>query len=316
MTTQDLDLAINRLMVGYTILDYDKTVVYKNPTPETRYRTSILLKRFVDQHRFDFKKRVELEWYFIACGILEASYKDKIKNLQDQIDELKYQLFEVGPLVEQEKKIRIKLKIMKSNLDEYFSSLSQTFYYSKDDVLNRISVMYNILLNCFYENQVSVFDIDSIDYNLYRIVSNKIQDASLSMSDIRKIARSNEWRSYWSRGKERCFSCPINCLNDEQRLLCSYSTMYDNALSRSDFPEYILNDDDKFDGWLIKQRRDAEDDRKQQTISGGQKHHDFIFKQASTQEEANNVYQMNTRQGLQQIKTHAKNLEKRNIGSR
>lgn len=314
MNFQDLNLTINRLLSGYTIIELERPVIYKAASPETRYRISLLLKKFWQSNKFNFAQKSDLEFIFFDRGILDVHYKDKIKTLNERIDDAKYDLFMAGPLVEKEKKIRVQLQHLRDSLNSLYIQLSDTFYYSYEEVLDRMQVMYNILLNSFYDNGVPTFDLHNIDYSLFRRVSENIKRDSLSISDIRAVARSHEWRSYWSRGKEGCFINPVGSFNDEQKLLCSYSTMYDNALSRSDFPEYILEDDDKFDGWLIKQRRDAADENKAASIkstSPSGKTYDFVTRAATTQEEANNIYGMNTREGLERIRSRSQQISTR-----
>lgn len=304
----ELELIVNRLMVGYTIFEInDTTIFFKNPTAETKYKLNLLLKKHKNKNKFRFASRSELEFVFFDKMVLEPTYNTKLDNLTERIEDLKYDLFMAGPLVETERRIRTKLVSSRQILNDYYNHISSLFYYSYEEVVNRLQIMYTILLNCFYENGRPVFDLHNIDYSFFKTVSEEIKKNTFSSVEIREIARSNLWRSYWLRGKESCFINHVSSFNEEQKLLCAYSHMYDNALSRSDFPDYILNDDDKFDGWMIKQRRDIEDNNKAnnlQSFTKG-KTYDFITRAATTQEEANNIYNMNTREGLQKIRSRA-----------
>lgn len=310
MTTWDLDLTINRLLLGkLKFIINDRTFVYKNNDLDNKYEISLLIKDFYEKSKYDFFNKDQLEYIYIRKGLLDPQYKTKTENIQKNIENLKYDLFMTGPRVERAKRIRKQLEFIRREFNKHLIELSKVFYYSFEETCDRLRVIYNIIFGTEYSSGQKVFNLGNIDYSLLKSISEKIQENSLSTADLRRIARSNEWRSYWIRGKETCFKSLPSELNDEQKLLASYSTMYENALSRGDFPENIIYDDDKFDGWMIKQRRDAEDALKEQNTKKTDKHYNHVFKMAETQEEANNIYAMNPSENREILRLRAKELQ-------
>lgn len=83
---------------------------------------------------------------------------------------------------------------------------------------------------------------------------------------IRKIARSNMWRTIWVSSKKiELFNRAAVDLTRDQLTLCSYSHMYDSVHESPESPnEKVIEDDDCLDGWFIFQRRKHEKDKKMQ----------------------------------------------------
>jgi len=112
---------------------------------------------------------------------------------------------------------------------------------------------------------------------------------------IREIARSEGWRSYWDSGEP--FKKPSIELTDDQRHLICISKMYDNIRESPDCPsEDVIKDDDTLDGWLIKQRRKREGQTNESELEEriGNVKGDMIFLPAETKEDAEKIEQLNS----------------------
>lgn len=85
-----------------------------------------------------------------------------------------------------------------------------------------------------------------------------ISTKRLTEKDIRKIAKSREWRQIWNvKDSGQIFTSPLFLLSDEQRDLLFWSRLYDSANESADSPtEEVLEDDYAFDGWLIDKRQE------------------------------------------------------------
>ena len=101
-------------------------------------------------------------------------------------------------------------------------------------------------------------DFDFSKYSIYRILD-QYNANSIAISEYRKIARTDPWRSMWiaSTKREGIFDKVPSDYNTPQLYLCSYSIMYDNVYQSPDAPdEKIVEDDICLDGWFISQRRE------------------------------------------------------------
>lgn len=82
-----------------------------------------------------------------------------------------------------------------------------------------------------------------------------------SNTDLRQVARTEPWRSFWS-ANPNCF----RVFGDEQKVLIMLSKMYDNVYEHSERPcDDIINDDDMLDGWYISMHRKAQAEKAKST---------------------------------------------------
>jgi hypothetical protein len=94
-------------------------------------------------------------------------------------------------------------------------------------------------------------------------VIHQYRDKKIGEQEVRWLARNEPWRSYWMTKKlEKSFfgSCSIE-LTEEQRNIVVWSSIYDNIYENPNQPpEFVINEDDLIDGWMIIQRRKREED--------------------------------------------------------
>lgn len=114
-----------------------------------------------------------------------------------------------------------------------------------------------------------------LNNSVYDASGNKLELSMLKLADIysenmidqsqiREIARSNNWRTMWAISKKGglLFNKPAVDFSRDQLTLCSYSLMYDNVYEHPESPdEKIIQDDDCLDGWFIVNRRKQEQDK-------------------------------------------------------
>ena len=89
--------------------------------------------------------------------------------------------------------------------------------------------------------------------------------------------------------------------------------MYDNAYQSMDCPsDEVFEDDDMFDGWMIDQRRNQEKQQKQKetdTLNNVPDKAQEVFVTATSREDANKIYDMNTPTARKIIKQRAETIE-------
>lgn len=166
-------------------------------------------------------------------------------------------------------------------------------------------------------------DFDFVKYSISSILE-FYSDKEITPKDFRKVARLDSWRSMWNSSKDRgnVFDKPSCFLDKNQLSLVSYSQMYDNVYESMEKPDdKIIEDDDCLDGWFIVQRRKHEQDRKEREtenllsnskIANSQE----VFLTARSQEEAQNIYDMNSsssRKVLRERQEFLKNQKEQNV---
>jgi len=131
-------------------------------------------------------------------------------------------------------------------------------------------------------------------------------------SDIRRLARSPQWRSYWEISKctNDLFDNPVTSWSLNQRELVYWSTIYDSVYAAYERPsKQIIEDDDLLDSWFIHQgekidSKSAESSVKTPNKPG--KNEVFIM---SDQDGSKRVYNMNDPKSRAQIRARQKILQ-------
>lgn len=110
----------------------------------------------------------------------------------------------------------------------------------------------------------SITHLKDYDRELLNILVREVtSEGALSNSDIRRVARSMEWRMLWTLNREDIsglFHTPISDLSLNQRMLIYWSRVYDLAYESTEKPdEDVIQDDEKFDTWLQNRSNEKSD---------------------------------------------------------
>jgi hypothetical protein len=129
----------------------------------------------------------------------------------------------------------------------------------------------------------------------------------------RDIAKSDVWRSYWNAGKNNVFEGSVCNWSEEQRNLANTSQMYDSVYSHPECPEDIVIDDhDLLDGWMIKQKRNNQKNKKQQQLDLTNKKlakAGEVFLMADDKESIAEIQQMNDDRAMSVFKQNMRQIE-------
>ena len=89
-----------------------------------------------------------------------------------------------------------------------------------------------------------------------------IRMRNIQITDIqfRELARTEPWTSIWNSSKycgNKIFDCPSSQLTNDQKILISWSSVYESVRESTNCPsDDIISDNDMLDGWMIVQRRE------------------------------------------------------------
>ena len=142
-------------------------------------------------------------------------------------------------------------------------------------------------------------------------------ESNIKDEDLRYLARNNPWRNTWSVAKKsgKIFSRDTIDLTKDQKMLAHYSIMYDNIYEHPDCPnDKVIEDDDCLDGWIIKQRRENEKNKKQKEVDeliGNSKiaNSQEVFVMARDQEAASEIYSLNNPLARKTIKERNQQIQ-------
>ena len=305
---------LNKILSGNILVQARNNILtVRQPDAATRYLADFFSEQVYEEA---FKKNIylqeELEELIIENGWWTQDQEDELKQIPKDIEQMKLDYF--NSFLRDNVKDLIKKGIRKK--EDRFEDLTkekyQFFNYTCESLKSQAYTMY-ILEHCtFYENgdKISLEDISI--HALYVKYNAEILDDK----DIREISKSYGWRMIWNGGKDsrEIFPLPACDLTDMQKSLISWTRMYDSIYESMETPsDEIIEDDYAIDGWFIAQRRKRDDDRKS---SGGNNLPDAaeVFIPVGSNKEAARVYDMNTQEGKNILKSQSKDIkEKGNV---
>lgn len=113
---------------------------------------------------------------------------------------------------------------------------------------------------------------------VYNLLNEVMSEGMWEIPSIRQIARSIEWRMFWTLSRENLPSLFGRCVGDitfNQRLLVYWSRVYDSAFETPEPPEKdVIEDDDLFDQWLanrdLSRKEEKDGDKTKKHAEQGQ----------------------------------------------
>ena len=164
---------------------------------------------------------------------------------------------------------------------------------------------------------------DNEPYDFKQISVSRVLDLyaenQIPVDVLRKIARSEPWRSMWATSRKRGNAFKGNScdFNDLQLGLSSWTIMYENLSENPDQPkDEIIEDDDCLDGWFILEKRKREKEKKEKEVEDLLQNPKIansqeVFLMANNQQQAKDIMSLNDvhgqniiRQRNQQIANH------------
>jgi len=164
-----------------------------------------------------------------------------------------------------------------------------------------------LVQECCYHTDGRKYEWDT--WNVKKAMT-RMAEYIITTEEFRMIARNDPWRGMWSVGKStgNLFNKCVTDFTDGQRILCSYSSMYDNVYESMDRPpDKVVEDDICLDGWFVDQKRKYEKEKKQKEVDALTQNPKIansqeVFVMASNQEAANQIYDLNDPIAMSTIK--------------
>lgn len=311
---EDLELLLYRIFCGYLIftINNDKYKL-KSADIYLKYESQILYNNIINDEKYnDWLREENLENLLVSLNLWTKDTNMIIKDIEKKIDNSKADYYSHF-------KFSDKKKTIKKNLDNYKKQLNSILVKKEELYSNTLEGYANSIKNEFiithtlYKNDNLVFNNkkDENNYILFNNIVNELNKHTINITDFKKLARSNIWRSYWNVKKNEVFQ---NDLTDDQRTLIGISQMYDRIYEHPECPsDDIIEDDDALDGWMIIQKRKTEKDKKQQqldSLNPKLKNAQEVFLFANNQEEAQEILGLNNFEGLSKMKNKIAHVNK------
>lgn len=272
-------------------------------TIEDKYLANLIYNEILEEVKYEnIMSWEQAKFVSERLGIWTSQNEEGLKGMEKMLENLKLDLYKSHINPDKVKTLRKQIKNIKSGIQKSNNNKHTLYHCTKEYYALNIKRQFLIALSIRDMNNNRLFTIDNFwdsDDSLINAATEIMNTNYIPHEDIRKIARSEPWRSMWIINKGNTFSTASTEWTDEQRILASYSKMYDNVYESMDCPpDNIINDDDMLDGWFIDQRREKEKKQKESSIDkvvGNKKGKDGqeLFIMANSHDQAKEIYNMN-----------------------
>jgi hypothetical protein len=310
----DLELLLYRIFCGYLIF-YTNNEKYRlqSASIELKYEAQLLYNSIINDEKYnDWLREDNLENLLIYLNLWTKDTNMIIKDLEKKIDNNKVDYYNNFKFSDKKKSIQKNLQNYKKQLNTILLKKEELYSNTLEGYANSIKNEF-IITNTLYKNNDLVFNSNKSENNyiLFNNIINELNKYSISITEFKKLARTNNWRSYWNIKKNDVFK---NQLTDDQRTLIGISHMYDRVYEHPECPsDEVVDDDDALDGWMIHQRKKIEKDKKQQQIDNLNpklKNAQEVFLFANNQQDVEEIIGLNDPLSMQKMKSKISHVNK------
>lgn len=302
MNNKILGIYLSRILSGFFIFFYREQkykLIY--PNIDIKYEAEIYALQEYENNKFnDWIHDDAILDALVSMGVWSYNGDTNLSSLEKQIEDLKVDLYKNVLNPNQLKTIKKTLNNVKNTYNKQYNLRHSLDHYTPSGYSEMIKNYYILVNSIHDDNNKLVFNsVHDVDYQYFENLSSVISENNIDISLYKQIARSDLWKNYWSADSENLFSKSTVDWTDEQKTLVVLTKMYDNAYQHPECPpDNVFEDDDMFDGWMIHQKRENEKSKNKQRTEKmleGKKLNKAgeIFLVANSQEEANNIYNLN-----------------------
>lgn len=313
---KDIEELVYRIINGYYYLNINNTI-YKIVCPNLSIKQQAhnIYLSIINSNKFDdssWIRKSEAENILNINQLWNKDKEEQLKILNTRLEDMKIELYLKFLDPTMKKKIKASIDTGKNKIQEMVNTKHSMDHLTLENYADGLKNEH-IILNTVYDNNNNlIFERSSVDTTFFESIVIAINKSSIGMEQLRAIARSELWKSYWDAAKEQVFPLPAYNWTDEQRLLINLSKMYDSVKEHPECPEDdVINDDDALDGWMLFHRRKIEKERKKNklmdAVGGKYKNANEIFIVTNSVEEAKEIYSLNDPQAMAAI-SHMKTL--------
>lgn len=308
MINQDLEYILHRIISGKTYFTFNKDrYCLKSPPLEVKQRALEIYFDIIQEEKFGgWLRESNLDNMLIGLGYWTPDTRNRIKELEKKLEKLKIDLYKNRFNAKMMKSLRTSIKNTNKDLNKILSYRTDLYQNTLEGYANSIKNEYIICHSLYKDNKLVFKFNDNSSYIFFNSLIGASNEHSIDMDSIRKLARDGMWRSIWSCNKQNPFGVGGSVhLHDDQKALINLSIMYDSVYDHPECPEdFVIEDDDLLDGWMLfqKEKNKKEKAKSQSSISSVHKNSQEVFIMAGSQEDLENISDLNDDYGKMLIK--------------
>lgn len=287
-------------------------------TIEDKHRASLIYQEIMDDIKYD--DMISWDQAKIISQRLDIwtpENENSLESLSKMLDNLKLELFLNAHNPSKIKKLKKQIGLVKKGIEKSNDNKYTLYVHTKEYYASNIKRDFLVGLSIRDKNDQKIIlpeDFWLCNNPMIEMFNHKINRSFIPANEVRKIARSEPWRSMWLSQKGECLGIRAVEWTEIQRLLISFSRMYDNVYESTECPsDEVIDDDDMLDGWFIKQSRDRKERQKEKALDdkfGDLKNKDgqelFIV---GGKDDIEDIYNMNDHTSRNIIKSRNRQIE-------
>ena len=298
MELYEREFFISRVFMGYVKHKLkDGLYIYIHPPSiDEKIRSDeVFMEAYEDALNEGLMSSDECLSFMMENQIWNPIKEQKVTDLEQEIENLKLGVFESFFNIELREKTRSELKLAKNILRDLTSQKHSYDHVTVGGVATYAKNAW-IAENCTRYEDGSSYDWIDIDVQKAMQINNS---SVFTEEAIRELAKTNPWKGYWSlRDKDKnIFNKHPLELTFNQSHLISWSRAYENVYESMECPtEDVIEDNDAFDGWMIKQKKERESSRNEkfgESLTNKHQGANEIFVFAPTEADAERVNNLN-----------------------
>jgi len=307
MEQQYKDRLLSRIISGVTYIEISGIeYLLKEPYFDIKYRSSLVYEKFVNELKFfNILDNEEILGFLVYRGLWNDSDEQELKVCETNIEKLKVGIFESFSKSKERELARKALRKTESLQLDLLGRRHGFDYISIDHIAQTLKLQYLLLRSLYDIGGERVCGEDCLDTSspFLNTLMELYTKNQITSENYRELARDNTWQDYWCAAKRESslFGKASIEYTLEQRLLVSWSRLYDNIRQSSHIPsEDVINDNDALDGWLIVEGRNRKTEQNKHMASDILEKHphlknaEEIYLMADTAEDAKIINDLNS----------------------
>lgn len=304
ISSENILLLIYRISLGKLVFNCDDdTYVLYGASPEIKYEAELIFSNIIDNQKYeDWWRKDNLQNILIRLGLWSMDHDKALTKIEKNIENSKFSLYSNRLNSQKIKSIRKDLENYKKEQQKLLGLKHYLDYLTLEEFAEHKKNQF-IIAQCLKhkssDSRVFDNDIDNIDHNKFEKITSSISQHIISIETYKRIARHESWKMIWHSNKNNIFGKAAFEMTDEQKTLVSISNMYDKIYEHPECPQdFVIEDDDMLDGWMIDQKRKNEASKKESASQ------DILNKHSKAKEifivgDPDNVEEINSLNSLQ-----------------
>lgn len=285
-----MDEIINKVLSKtiHVTLNNERYQIKKFVSPELQQVALGYRNKFIRQNRFcGFLSQNQAQLHLIANGVIPFNFKSQLVSFESDIERLKVSLYKSRYNEKEVKEIRGAINTMRAK---------HATMYLYSESLNNITLE-GMANDFMYEFIISKSLNKKVKYLTLLKIMRMYETALPNGGEIRNMCKSNKWHGLWAAKGTDLFDRE---LDDTQTYAISLSRLYDSVYGCEAKPEdFVIQDDDMLDGWLIFKRKESEQEKRRNEIDKNiPENAQEVFITAKSKEDVKRINDMNTQDSL------------------